>query len=155
MELRLELNCKKSKGKPNIFKSSTESHEVGQQRGRVAGEGGSVSGSRGVRRGRKGGRGWGGANVRLAYTNCLCRACAQRGRVCVRVRVSVWKGMVQERERGGGVVYLLHILILRLCSLTYAGSCLLWASKCSLCLFAFHFLRIFIFSSFTFKIFRN
>lgn len=127
MELRLELNCKKSKGKPNIFKSSTESHEVGQQRGRVAGEGGSVSGSRGVRRGRKGGRGWGGANVRLAYTNCLCRACAQRGRVCVRVRVSVWKGMVQERERGG-VVYLLHILTLRLFSLTYAGSCLLWAS---------------------------
>lgn len=23
-----------------------------------------------------------GVNVRLAYTNCLCRACAQRGRVC-------------------------------------------------------------------------
>lgn len=33
MELRLELNCKKSKGKPNISKSSTESHEVGQQKG--------------------------------------------------------------------------------------------------------------------------
>lgn len=39
-----------------------------------------------------------GANVRLAYTNCLCRACAQRGRVCVRVRVSVWKEMVLEQK---------------------------------------------------------
>lgn len=97
-----------------------------------------------------------GANVRLAYTNCLCRACAQRGRVCdcvcVRVRVSVWKEMVLGQ---GDPVYPLHILILRLFSLTYAGSCLLWASKCSLCLCAFHFLRIFIFASFTFKMFRN
>lgn len=38
MELRLELNCKKSKGKLNISKSSTESHEVGQQGERVARE---------------------------------------------------------------------------------------------------------------------
>lgn len=53
MELRLELNCKKSKGKPNISKSSTESHEVGQQRGRVARVEGSVRGSRGACRGRK------------------------------------------------------------------------------------------------------
>lgn len=81
MELRLELNCKKSKGKPNISKSSTESHEVGQQGERVARVEGSVRGSRGACRGEAMEKGRSGANVRLAYTNCLCRACAQRGRV--------------------------------------------------------------------------